>query len=256
GADAAAPRYALAVLPVVGHRREAHAVLAGRADGDRVGVAALGFTQRVHGLARRPAPELARRLHLGARLGHRQVRRRRGTAASEPGAEASALECRGEAPAEGRIEEEAGQRRLAGDAGAAVAGHGRVGDRPHTEDDRVIRRERVRAGRNPVVEQARREAVAAQEPSGRALAERLDTRRARREVDVQDAAAVTLQRPMSFSPLRAASTRSAGAPVCAISLRYTTSAASICLSAVKLVPAASSARRPVGDSGATYAAVM
>src|SRR5262245_15816873 len=164
--------------------------------------------------------------------------------------------CRGEAPAEGRIEEEAGQRRLAGDAGAAVAGHGRVGDRPHTEDDRVIRRERVRAGRNPVVEQARREAVAAQEPSGRALAERLDTRRARREVDVQDAAAVTLQRPMSFSPLRAASTRSAGAPVCAISLRYTTSAASICLSAVKLVPAASRARRPVGDSGATYAAVM
>ncbi len=58
GADAAPPRHALAVLPVVGHRREPHAMLARRADRDRVDVGALGVDQRLHRFARRLAPEM------------------------------------------------------------------------------------------------------------------------------------------------------------------------------------------------------
>jgi hypothetical protein len=180
GADAAPPRDALAILPIVGHRGEAHAVLTRRADGDRVRVGALGGGQRVHRLARRPAPDVGRGLHLGARLGHREIGRRRRAATDQHGVEARALERRREAPAERRIEKEAGQRRLGGDAGPAVAGHRRVGDGPYAEDDRVVGRERVGPRRDAVVEQARGEAVSAHERPCGAFVERLDARRPRR----------------------------------------------------------------------------
>ena len=46
--DAAPPGDALAVLPVVGEAREAHAVLAGRADGQHVGLGAVRGLDRLH----------------------------------------------------------------------------------------------------------------------------------------------------------------------------------------------------------------
>ena len=110
GADAAAPGDTLAVAPVMSHRGDAHAMLARRTDRDRVRVGALGVDQRRHGLARRLAPELRRRLQRGARLGYQQVGRRGRAAGDHHRVEARALERRREAPAEGRVEEEAGQR--------------------------------------------------------------------------------------------------------------------------------------------------
>jgi len=186
------------------------ALLARRADRDRVGVAALGEDERLHRVPRRVPPELIRGLEEGARLRHHQIRRPGRATRDDDRVEARALERRREATAEGRVEEEPRQRRFRGDARAAVARHRRVGDRPHAEDHGVLGRERARPRREPVVEKAGGEAVAAQEASRRPHVERLDARGARREVHGKDAPAVALHRRIPARPFRAAAARSAG----------------------------------------------
>src|SRR2546422_1345557 len=139
---------------------------------------------------------------------------------------------------------------------AAVARHRRVGDRPHGEDDGVLGRERLRPGRDAVVQEAGGQAVAPEEPARRPLVERLDPRGARREIHGEDASPVPLHRAISFRPRRAASASSEGTSRCSRSFLYTVAAESGCLSATRLAAAPRSARRPGADSGATYAGVM
>ena len=98
----------------------------------------------------------------------------------------------GEAAAEGRVEEETGERRLRGDAGAAVAGHRGVGDGPDGEDHRVGRVVGVDARRHVVEQETGGEAIAAEERSRERLRDRLDAALAARHVDVKDAPAVAL----------------------------------------------------------------
>ncbi len=180
----------LAVLPVGAHRGEADQALAGGADRHHVRVPALDAVDRGHGVARALPPEGAGGAHLRAGLGDLHVDRLGGAAGDHDRVEAGALHGGREAPAEGGVEEEAGQGRLGGHAGAAVARHRRVGHRAHREDHRVGRVVDVHAGRHVVQQQARREAVAAQQGAGRRLGHRLDARRPGADVHEQDPAPV------------------------------------------------------------------
>ena len=156
----------------------------------------------MHRVAGGLPPERARRLQLGARLGDLDVHRLGGAAGDHDGVEAGALEGGGEAAAEGRVEEEAGERRLGRHAGAAVAGHRGVGDRAHREDHRVGGIVRVDAGRHVVEQQPGGEAIAAEELlARRLLGHRLDAARAGRDVDEQDPAAVPLHEPVGETQL-------------------------------------------------------
>ena len=188
--EPAAAREGLAVLPVGAHRREAHEVLAAGPDGHRVHVAALDRLDGVHRVARGLAPEPARRLELGARLGDLDVHRLRGAAGDHDGVEAGALHGGGPAAAEGRVEEEPGERRLARHAGAAVAGHGGVGDRAHREDHRVGGIVGVHARRHVIEQEPGREAVAAQQAPRQLRGDGLDAAPAVGDVHEQDPAAV------------------------------------------------------------------
>jgi hypothetical protein len=154
--------------------------------------AALRALDGVDRVARGPAPEGARRLHLGPRLGHLEVHGLGGAAGDDDGVEAGALERGGEAAAEGRVEEQTGERRLRGDTGAAVARHRGVGDGADGEDHRVGRVVGVDARRHVIEEQARGEAIAAEERSRERLGDRLHPAPAARRVDVKDAPAVAV----------------------------------------------------------------
>src|SRR5262249_52497637 len=141
---------------------------------------------------------------------------------------------------------------------ATVARNRRIGDRADGEDDRVGGIEGVDTCRHAIVEQAGRQSVATEECPRRRLVQRLDARGRPPESDREDATTVAAhgQRLRPARPCRAAAARSAGTPLCAITLRYTVAAASGCLSAARALPASSSARRPAGASGARYAALM
>ncbi len=137
GPDAPAAGDALAVLPVVGEAREAHAVLAGGADGEHVGLGAVGGLDRLHRVAGGLPPDAAGVPDGRPLLVHREVDRMLGAPGHHDGVEAGALERGREPAAERRVEEQAGLGRLGGDARAAVAGHEGVGDRTHREGDGV-----------------------------------------------------------------------------------------------------------------------
>ena len=254
GADAAASRDALAVPPVVRHRGEAHAPLTGGTDRDRVSIGALGGDECRHAVASRAAPERVGGLDRRTLFGHDQVRRRRRASGDAHRVEARALERGGQATAERRVEEEAGQRRLAGDERAAVARHGGIRDRADGEHDRIRGLEGVHARRHAIVENARREAVAAEQRARRRLGQRPGTRRPGCEIDEEEAAAVAVHgvgRGSAANSLRAASRTSAGRSLCASSFLYAVVAISGCLAAANARAAPSRPRRPVALSGAT-----
>ena len=227
-ADPTSPRHALAILPEVGHGGEAHALLAGRADGDGVRVPALDLEQRIHRLPRRAPPQMGGRLQLRAVLVDAHVGRRRRAAGEDDGVEAGALERGREAAPEGGVEEETGERRLGRHARPAVAGDGRVGDGPDREDDGIGGIEGVDAGGNVVEQHARGQAVAAEQRARRALGQGLDARGAGRAVDEEQTAAVALHGPAILTrcyrgraarPWRAETARSEGRSLWARSLR-------------------------------------
>ncbi len=191
-ADPPAPRHSLPVLPVVGETGVAHPVLPGRADRQRVGVRALRRLDRLHGLPRGPPPHGPGVAERRAGLVDGEVDRVRRPAGDQHGVEAGALEGRREAAPEGRVEEEPGQRRLGGDAGAAVPRHQGVGDRADAERDRVRRVVRVDARRHRVPEEARGQAVPAEDRARGRRVEWPDLARARAQVHVKDALAVAV----------------------------------------------------------------
>src|SRR5262249_58128521 len=132
-----------------------------------------------------------------------------------------------------------------------VARSGGRGDGAAGEDDGVGGMECVDTGRHVIVEQAGRQSVTAEECARRRLVERLDARGRPREIDREDPTTVAAhgQRLRSARPCRAAAARSAGTPLCAVSLRYTVAAAAGCLSAARTLPAPRSAPRPPGAAG-------
>src|SRR5439155_14435088 len=126
------------------------------------------------------------------RLRHLQVDGGGSLAGDDEGIEAGALHGGGPPSAEGRVAEEAGQRRFRGDAGAAIARHSGVGDGPHGEDHRVGRIISVDQRRHVIEEEPRRQPVAAEEGAGRALVETLDAARAACEIDEENPPAIAL----------------------------------------------------------------
>ena len=261
-ADAPAARHAFAVLPVGGQRREPDALLARGTDGHHVRARALDLLHGVDGVAGGPAPEVTRGLEGGAVLGDAEIDGLLRAAGDHHRVETGALHGRRESAAEGGVEEEPGQRRFRGDAGAAIAGHAGIGDRAHREDHGIRRVVGIDPGRRVIDQKPGGEAVAAEKRPRLFFPHRLDARRAGSRVHEEDSPAVASHRapmiperagqfaPRALSSLRAASASSGSAPFAVASFRYTTTAASLCLSATKDCPAPSSARWPHRDSGA------
>jgi hypothetical protein len=90
-----------------------------------------------------------------------------------------------------KVEEEPGERGLARHARATVPRHRRVGDGSDGEDHDVGGIVGVGPGGDVVEEEARGEAVAAEQAARHGLGHRLDAAPPARHVDVEDAAAVT-----------------------------------------------------------------
>jgi hypothetical protein len=188
--ETAPPREGLAILPVGAHRRKPDEMLAAGPDGHGVRVAALHRLDGVHGVTGGAAPEPARRPQLGPGLGDLDVNWLVGAAGDHDGIEAGALQGGRPAPAEGGVEEEAGERGLARHAGAAVSGHRGVGDRAHREDHGTGGVERVDAGRDVIEQEPGREPVPAQQGARHLGRDRLDAARAVGHVHEQDPSAV------------------------------------------------------------------
>src|SRR5205085_2578724 len=110
--------------------------------------------------------------------------------------------------------------------------HGGIRDRTDGEHDGIGGIEGVHARRHVIVENPRGEPVAAEQRARRRLAQRLSVRRSGREIDEEEAPAVTVHgvgRGSAANSLRAASRTSAGKSLCASSFLYVVVAISGCL---------------------------
>ena len=185
GRHPAAPADAVAALaPCVRHGREAHLVLARRADGEHVRPA-LCLGDGVARLANPFSLQMACVPERHAFFGQHEIDEGIRLSVENDGVEPGALERYGPGAPEGGVEEKPGERADGGGARAARAGDCGIRIGPHGEDDDVFRRQRVGAGFQVVPEDLGAEAVSANKLAAHLLAEFLDAGCAVAEVDVQ-----------------------------------------------------------------------